>query len=337
MCAKQSLCTRRESKFTMARGLSRELSQQKTVKDAAAKNKGNQEALTVTQRNERDAKVMQEKAAAKAAAKSALAASGDAGAAEVAADDARKAAAREKAKERRASETQIGKQNAKLGVFQPPTGGMPGKDGAATQAAVAAKPKLTDAEKKKKLAAAALAAAGGAVPKKKPVVAKAAEEEKAPAAAAAAAEPMEVDAGKSAGKSAGQKMADAAGKALASSEEAVAVPERKLDAAEVAKAAQHAAAAAERKTAPTAPEQRLGPEVRRRPGASTREARGTARACGRACACWALRRGACSWTERVGRDRGQLSPENNLQRPSTLSCAGGQDLSSQLPSMVRFI
>lgn len=251
----------REQRLPMARGLSRELSQQKSVKEAAAKNKGNQEALTPAQRNERDAKLMQEKAAAKAAAKQEKAASGEAGAAEVAAEEAKKAAAREKAKERRANDTQIGKQNAKLGVFQAPTGGLPPKDGAGTQAAKdAAKPKLTDAEKKKKLAAAALAAAGGAVPKKKPVVAKAAEEEKAPAAAAATAEPMEVDAGKSAGRSAGQKMADAAGKALASSEEVVAVPERKLDAAEVAKTAQHAAAAAERKTALAEKEARASAE-----------------------------------------------------------------------------
>ena len=159
----------------MARGLSRELAQQKSVKDAAGKNKGNQEGLTVTQRNERDAKLMQEKAAGKAAAKAALASSGEAGAAEVAAEEAKKAAAREKAKERRAGETQIGKAQAKLGIHQAASGAMPGKDGAATQAALAAKPKLTDAEKKKKLAAAALAAAGGAAPKKKPVVEKAVE------------------------------------------------------------------------------------------------------------------------------------------------------------------
>ena len=69
----------------MARGLSRELSQQKNVKNAAKSNKGNTEDLTATQRAERDAKVMQEKAAAKAAAKAALAASGEAGAAQVAA------------------------------------------------------------------------------------------------------------------------------------------------------------------------------------------------------------------------------------------------------------
>ena len=53
----------------MARGLSRELSQQKNVKNAAKSNKGNTEDLTATQRAERDAKVMQEKAAAKEEAK----------------------------------------------------------------------------------------------------------------------------------------------------------------------------------------------------------------------------------------------------------------------------
>lgn len=242
----------------MARGLSRELSQQKTIKEAAKKNHGNQEGLTALQRAERDAKLMQEKAAAKASARAALAASGEAGAAAVAAEEARKAAKRAQDKERRANETQIGKQNAKMGVFQPAAAGLlpaTEKGGAGTQAASAPKPKLTEAEKKKKLAAAAaLAASGGAAPKKKPAAAKAAAEEEkaaaevAPAPAAAAAEPMEVDAGKPAGKSVGQKMADAAGKALASSEEVV-VPERKLTEAELAKVAERKAAAAERKAA----------------------------------------------------------------------------------------
>ena len=248
----------------MARGLSRELSQQKTIKAQAKQNHGNQEGLTALQRAERDAKVMQEKAAAKAAAKAALAASGEAGAAAVAAEEARKAAKRAQDKERRANETQIGKQNAKMGVFQPSAAGVlpPTEKGGAGGAP---KPKLTDAEKKKKLAAAAaLAAAGGAAPKKKPAAAKpAAEEEKpaaeaAPAPAAAAAEPMEVDAGKPAGKSTGQKMADAAGKALASSEEVV--PERQLTEAELAKVAERKAAAAERKAAVAEKEARASAE-----------------------------------------------------------------------------
>ena len=249
----------------MARGLSRELSQQKTIKAQAKQNHGNQEGLTALQRAERDAKVMQEKAAAKAAAKAALAASGEAGAAAVAAEEAKKAAKRAQDKERRANETQIGKQNAKMGVFQPSAAGVlpPTEKGGAGSAP---KPKLTDAEKKKKLAAAAaLAAAGGAAPKKKPAAAKpAAEEEKpaaeaAPAPAAAAAEPMEVDAGKPAGKSTGQKMADAAGKALASSEEVV-VPERQLTEAELAKVAERKAAAAERKAAVAEKEARASAE-----------------------------------------------------------------------------
>ena len=248
----------------MARGLSRELSQQKNVKEQAKKNQGNQEGLTALQRAERDAKIMQEKAAAKAASKAALAASGEAGAAAVAAEEAKKVAKRAQDKERRANETQIGKQNAKMGVFQPAVAGVlpPTEKGGAS----APKPKLTEAEKKKKLAAAAaLAAAGGAAPKKKPAAAKAAAEEEtaaaeaAPAPAAAAAEPMEVDAGKPAGKSSGQKVADAAGKALASSEEVV-VPERKLTEAELAKVAERAAAAAERKAALAEKEARASAE-----------------------------------------------------------------------------
>ena len=70
---------------------------------------------------------------------------------------------------------------------------------------------------------------------------------------------MEVDAGKPAGKSTGQKMADAAGKALASSEEVV-VPERQLTEAELAKVAERKAAAAERKAAVAEKEARASAE-----------------------------------------------------------------------------
>ena len=68
---------------SQARGLSRELSQQKNVKKTQAGNKGNQEGLTATQRAERDAKVLQEKAAAKAASKAAALAEGGAAAEKV--------------------------------------------------------------------------------------------------------------------------------------------------------------------------------------------------------------------------------------------------------------
>lgn len=97
----------------MARGLSRDLAQAKNAKASAGKNKGNTEDLTATQRKERDAKLMQEKAAAKAAARDAKASSGSEGAAAVDAENAKKAAQRAAKKERAAEGTQCAKQNRK--------------------------------------------------------------------------------------------------------------------------------------------------------------------------------------------------------------------------------
>uniref|UniRef100_A0A7S4B6A6 Small EDRK-rich factor-like N-terminal domain-containing protein n=1 Tax=Chrysotila carterae TaxID=13221 RepID=A0A7S4B6A6_CHRCT len=90
----------------MARGLSREQSQQKNIKKTQAGNKGNQEGLSATQRAERDAKILQEKAAAKAAQREALAKQSPDGAAAVAEEEKRKQAARQAKKERLANSTQ---------------------------------------------------------------------------------------------------------------------------------------------------------------------------------------------------------------------------------------
>ena len=84
----------------MARGLSRELSQQKKTKEQAKGNKGNQEGLNATQRAERDAKMMQEKAARKAAERDEKNKQGGDAAAQVAAEEARKKVQRDAKKER---------------------------------------------------------------------------------------------------------------------------------------------------------------------------------------------------------------------------------------------
>ena len=101
----------------MARGLSRELSQQKKTKEQAKGNKGNQEGLNATQRAERDAKMMQEKAARKAAERDEKNKQGGDAAAQVAAEEARKKVQRDAKKERLANSTQAAKQNNKMGVY----------------------------------------------------------------------------------------------------------------------------------------------------------------------------------------------------------------------------
>ncbi len=100
----------------MARGLSRDLAQEKNHKKNASKNQGNTEGLSAAQRAERDAKVMQEKAAAKAKAREEMAASGAEGAAAVKAAEEKKKQQRDAKKERAANSTQAAKQNRKAGV-----------------------------------------------------------------------------------------------------------------------------------------------------------------------------------------------------------------------------
>ena len=98
----------RASAEVMARGLSREQSKEKNLKNQAS-NKGNQEGLSSQARAERDAAKLQEKQAANAAKKAELLASGADGAAQVAAMEKEKAAQREAKRERMANSTQAAK------------------------------------------------------------------------------------------------------------------------------------------------------------------------------------------------------------------------------------
>ena len=87
----------------MARGLSRDQSREKTLKKNAEKGKGQRDDnLTPQQRNERDAKLMAEKKAAKEKAKAEGAISAD----QTAEEEARKAKLRAEAKERREQRAQ---------------------------------------------------------------------------------------------------------------------------------------------------------------------------------------------------------------------------------------
>ena len=215
---------------TMARGLSREQSVAKNAKNTGPK--GNTEDLSAGARAERDAKAMQEKAAAKAAQKAALAASGDAGAAQVAAEDAKKAASKAAARDRQMNSTQVAKQNAKAGVTAAPVRGVKmvivGEEGSkpAKDPSAPPKPKLTAEEKKKKLAAAAALAGGGLASKKKDK-AKGAKDEEEKAGAAGPADEPEGDAEAAAASSKDDALADAM-EAKCSVEEPL-VPVRMVD------------------------------------------------------------------------------------------------------------
>jgi hypothetical protein len=96
----------------MARGLSRDQAQAKNAKKNAGVNKGNQEALTAGQRAERDAKLMQEKAARKEKERAEKSQT-EAGAAQVAEEQARKEKQRADKKERAFQNTQVGKASRK--------------------------------------------------------------------------------------------------------------------------------------------------------------------------------------------------------------------------------
>uniref|UniRef100_A0A7S0NTJ2 B30.2/SPRY domain-containing protein n=1 Tax=Calcidiscus leptoporus TaxID=127549 RepID=A0A7S0NTJ2_9EUKA len=158
----------------MARGLSREQSQQKNVKATAAANKGNQEGLSATARAERDAKVMQEKAAKKAAEKEAKIAAGNAD--QVKAEEAAKAAKKAAKKDAAAMNTQAAKAALNSGALdvgnrelKVKVVGEAGSSSSSSRPVSAApKTKLTAEEKRKKAAEAAMKAAmEGAPPPKK--------------------------------------------------------------------------------------------------------------------------------------------------------------------------
>uniref|UniRef100_A0A6T7E7C1 B30.2/SPRY domain-containing protein n=1 Tax=Coccolithus braarudii TaxID=221442 RepID=A0A6T7E7C1_9EUKA len=181
----------------MARGLSREQSQQKNVKALASANKGNQEGLSATQRAERDAKIMQEKAAKKEAEKAAKIAAGNVD--QVKAEEAAKAAKKAAKRDAVHMGTQAAKAALNSGaldvgkdrVLKVKVVGEGGSSSAAG-ATAAPKPKLTAAEKAAKAAKAALKAAemaAGTVPplkekKKKKEAADPVEDEKLAEAAA---------------------------------------------------------------------------------------------------------------------------------------------------------
>mmetsp|Transcript_14883 Transcript_14883/g.17971 ORF Transcript_14883/g.17971 Transcript_14883/m.17971 type:complete len:94 (-) Transcript_14883:339-620(-) len=85
----------------MARGLSRDQSREKNQKKQAASGSGKKDdGLTPAQRNERDAKMMAEKKAAKEAKK----ATGEISSADVQAEEARKAKLKQEAADRRAKQ-----------------------------------------------------------------------------------------------------------------------------------------------------------------------------------------------------------------------------------------
>ena len=89
------------------------MSQQKNAAKQKSANKGNTEGLSATQRAERDAQLMRDKAAAKAAAKDAALAAGGAEAEKLKAEAEKKKKMREAKKDAAYANSQAGKANIK--------------------------------------------------------------------------------------------------------------------------------------------------------------------------------------------------------------------------------